>query len=205
MRNLGVLLLIIALIIAGVVSYNIYLYLDSNSGTSTEAVVEYKTHYVARNNIEENSFITEEMIEEIQVVETFDTSIYINNKKEIIGQYASSDIKKGEGFIKERLIDSESSKLITSISKGKRAVSILVTQYTAVADLIRPSDYVDVFVFIPEKTVNNIIIRENISKLMLQRVKVLAVQQEMSRDYETAEEDTQRQYSVTVELEPQDI
>jgi pilus assembly protein CpaB len=205
MRNLGVLLLIIALIIAGVVSYNIYLYLDSNSGTSTETVVEYKTHYVAKNNIEENSFITEEMIEEIQVVDTFDTSIYINNKNEIIGQYANADIKKGEGFIKERLIDSESSKLITSISKGKRAVSISVTQYTAVADLIRPSDYVDIFVFLPEKTVNNIIIRENISKLMLQRVKVLAVQQEMSRDYETVEEDTQRQYSVTVELEPQDI
>jgi len=204
MKNLGILLLIIALIIAGIVSYNIYLYLESNSGGSVEEVVEYKTHYVAKNNIEENSLITEEMIEEVEVVSSFDTSIYLRDKNEIVGQYANANIKKGEGFINERLIDSESSKLITSIAKGKRAVSISVNQYKGVADLIRPSDYVDIFVFLPEKTVNNIIIRENISKLMLQRVKVLAIQQEMTRDYEN-EEGTQNQYSITLELEPKDI
>ena len=205
MRNLGVLLLIVALIIAGVVSYNIYLFLESNSGPSTETVVEYKTHYVAMNNIEESSLITEEMIEAIDVPSTFDTSIYLTDKKEIAGQYANADIKKGEGFIQERLINSESSRLVTSIAKGKRAVSISVTQFKAVANLIRPSDYVDIYVFLPEKSANNIIIRENISKLMLQRVKVLAVEQEMTRDYEKTGEETQSQYSITLELAPQDI
>jgi len=204
MRNLGILLLILALIIAEVVSYNLYLFLENNSGDSSEAVIEHKTHYVAKNNIEENSLITEEIVEEIQVVSSFDTSIYITNKKDILNQYANGDIKKGEGFIKERLIDSESSKLITSIAKGKRAVSISVTQYKAVANLIRPSDYVDIFVFLPEKSVNNIIIRENIAKLMLQRVKILAIEQELTREYEN-EEGSETQYSVTLELEPKDI
>lgn len=204
MRNLGLLLLIVALIIAGVVSYNIYLYLENNSSASSEEIIQYKTHYVASNDIEENSLITEEMIQETQVVSTFDTSIYLTDKEEIIGQYANADIKRGEGFIKERLIASDSAKLITSIAKGKRAVSISVTQYKAVADLIRPSDYVDIFAFLPEKTANNIIIRENIAKLMLQRVKVLAIEQKMTRDYET-EEGEKTQYSITLELEPRDI
>lgn len=208
MRNLGVLLLVVALIIAGVVSYNVYLFLDNNSVDTTEGAVEYKNQFVARNNIRENSYITEEMIEEIQVPSSFDTSIYLTDKNAIVGQYANADIKKGEGFIKERLIDSESSKLITSISKGKRAVSISISQDKAVADLIRPSDYVDVFIFLNEKSVNDIVMREDISKLIIQRVKVLAIKQELTRNSqneENAEEEKKSQYSITLELTPRDV
>lgn len=204
MRNLGALLLIVAIILSGLVAYNVYQFLQENESSGLIQSIEYKKHYVAKVDIEENTLITKEMIQVIEVPEDFDTSLYITDQELIVNQYAYTDIKKGEGFIEDRLIDSKSAKMITTIEKGKRAVSIPVTQFSGVASLIKPSDYVDVYVFLPEKTVNNIIVREDISKLMLQKVRVLAIEQTLSRDFEN-EEEIPNQYAVTLELDPKDI
>ncbi|MEA1973935.1 MAG: Flp pilus assembly protein CpaB [Bacillota bacterium] len=204
MKNLGVLLLIISLIFAGLVSFSVYKYLDANKESQKVEEIKLKELYVAKVDIEENTKIVNEMIETINVPEDFDVSIYITEKEEIINKFAYSNIIKGEGFAKERLISKDETKLITKLKKGERAVSISVTQYRAVADLMKPGDLVDIFVYLPEKIYKETIVREDITKLLLQKIKILAIRQEQSRNYDDLEK-TLDQYAITLAVNVKDI
>jgi pilus assembly protein CpaB len=102
------------------------------------------------------------------------------------------------------LIAKDETKLIIKLEKGQRAVSISVTQYRAVADLIKPGDLVDVYIFLPEKIYQEVIVREDISKLLLQKIKILAIKQEQSRDY-TNSEKISDQYAITMAVDAKDI
>lgn len=204
MKSLGILLLVAALVIALIASFGVYKYLENAKNMVIDEKIEYQEYFVAKENIAENTKITENMIEVKKISKKIDTSIYISEKEDIVNKYAYVNIIKGEGFMEERLLDEANSKLIVNLEKGKRAVSISVTQYKAVADLIKPSDYVDVYAFIPEKVVQSVIIRENISKLILQKIRVLAIKQVQSRDYSSPEK-VPDIYAVTLELRPEDI
>jgi|LGOV01.1.fsa_nt_gb pilus assembly protein CpaB len=204
MKNLGVLLLIISALFAGLVSFSVYKYLDANKENQKVEEIKLKELYVAKVDIEENTKIVNEMIETINVPESFDVSMYITEKEEIINKFAYANIIKGEGFVKERLISKDETKLITKLKKGERAVSISVTQYRAVADLMKPGDLVDIFVYLPEKIYKETIVREDITKLLLQKIKILAIRQEQSRNYENLGK-TLDQYAITLAVNVKDI
>jgi pilus assembly protein CpaB len=203
-KNLGVLLLIISIIFAGLLSFSVYKYLNDDTNIDETANVIEKEFFVAKNNIEENTKITKDMIDTIKVSENFDLSIYITDEEDIINKFAYANIVKGEGFVEDRLIAKDETKLIIKLEKGQRAVSISVTQYRAVADLIKPGDLVDIYIFLPEKTYKEVIVREDISKLLLQKIKILAIKQEQSRDY-TNSEKILDQYSITMAVDAKDI
>ena len=204
MKNLGVLLLIISALFAGLVSFSVYKYLDANKENQKVEEIKLKELYVAKVDIEENTEIVNEMIETVNVPENFDTSIYITEKEEIINKFAYANIIKGEGFVKERLISKDETKLITKLEKGERAVSISVTQYRAVADLMKPGDLVDIFVYLPEKIYKETIVREDITKLLLQKIKILAIRQEQSRNYDNLGKPLD-QYAITLAVNVKDI
>jgi len=202
MKNLGVFLLIIALIFAGLASFSVYKYLNNNTKEVKE-IIE-KDFYVANGNIEENTLITEKMIKVVKVPESFNISIYETKKENIINKFAYSNIINGEGFAKNRLISKEDNKLVVKLDKGERAATISITQYSAVADLLKPGDFVDIYVFLPEKIEGDIIVREDISKLLLQRIKILAIKQETSRNYEN-EEKIMDHYAITLAIKPNEV
>ena len=69
------------------------------------------------------------------------------------------------------------------IGDGKRAITVKVNEVVGVAGFALPGNYVDVMVNTQEgasETTNNA--RRNISKIVLERILVLAVAQEVSRD-----------------------
>ncbi|MDM8534242.1 Flp pilus assembly protein CpaB [Clostridiaceae bacterium HSG29] len=204
MKSLGVFLLIIALIFAALASFGVYEYLSRDIEKKTVETIIEKEFYVAIENIPENTMITEKMIKTIKVPENFNLSIYETKKEDIVNKFAYSNIISGEGFAKDRLITNEDTKLILKLNKGERAVSMSVSQYRAVADLIKPGDIIDMYIFLPEKVVNGVMVRENIAKLLLQKLKVLAIKQEMSRNY-TNEEKIMETYSVTLAIDAEDV
>jgi len=204
MKSLGVFLLIIALIFAALASFGVYEYLSRETENKTVEPIIEKEFYVAVDNIPENTMITEKMIKTVKVPENFDLSIYETKKEDIVNKFAYSNIISGEGFAKKRLISKDDTKLILKLNKGERAVSISTSQYRAVADLIKPGDMIDMYVFLPEKVVNGVMVRENIAKLLLQKLKVLAIKQEMSRNY-INEEKIMDTYAVTLAVNTEDV
>lgn len=197
MKNIGILLLILSLVIAAILSYGVYNYLESQS---VEPVKEEKiTFLVASRDLNINEKITEDMIETVKRPKDFMKEAYINNKEDLIGAYVYEKILKGEGFHKDRLAKDNDGKLVAEIKKGHRAVSIIGNQFIGVADLLKPGDYVDVYLFLPEKIQNQEVIYPNLSKLILQNVKILAVKQEKTRAYESGEE-IQDRYALTLSV-----
>ncbi len=72
-----------------------------------------------------------------------------------------------------------------------------MTQFSGVADLIKPGDRVDVFVFLKELANETGVIRSDVAQVLLQDVEVLAVRRETKKDSKAPEERPEL-YAVTV-------
>ena len=69
---------------------------------------------------------------------------------------------------------------------------------------MKPGDLVDIFVYLPEKIYKETIVREDITKLLLQKIKILAIRQEQSRDYDNLGKALD-QYAITLAVNVKDI
>ncbi|MDP3732540.1 MAG: Flp pilus assembly protein CpaB, partial [Candidatus Omnitrophota bacterium] len=74
----------------------------------------------------------------------------VTSLEDVMGQIASSPIAAGEQILKTKLLPpGKIGKSLSEITPaGKRAVSVSVDNVAAIATLIRPGDYVDVFALI---------------------------------------------------------
>ncbi len=78
-----------------------------------------------------------------------------------------------------------------------RAVSIMVNKNAGVSDYVRPGDRVDIFMYLPELTEQQVVIRPEITKLMLQNIEVLSVRKNSNRKFAEEEEAT-NMYDMTI-------
>lgn len=180
MKSSGKKLILISFALALIAAVTAFIYLKSLSkpkGSTKEVTIP-----VAAETIPERTKIEKKMIKEIKVPETSLISDYIKDTTEIVGKYTKEKILQNEGFIKDKISGNNENDLSFKIDENNRAVSLNVTGESGVAYLIKPGDYVDVVVYLTEKKDGQKIVRPEVAKTILENIKVLAVDMQISRD-----------------------
>ena len=118
--------------------------------------------------------------------------------KSLQGRVVRASLQKGEPILENKLAPiGTKGGLSAVIAEGKRAITVRVNDVVGVAGFALPGNLVDVIVNTNEdaKSTNN----SNISKIVLEKILVLAVAQQVSRD------DTQPKVvnAVTLEVSPE--
>lgn len=131
----------------------------------------------ARVNLSADSIITEDMIEMTQLPGKYVHTDAVQNRADIIGKIALSDISSGEIILKQKVLapGSKAKRLAYQIPESKRAVSIGVDNISGVSGFIQEGDRVDVFATI-DIPANSVLGNDAaFTVLTLQDVLVLAV------------------------------
>lgn len=190
------LIMLLAIVMGLITTFLFYNYVSNIKGTPASELETIDT-LIANRDILKNELISQDMIEKVQVVDNGLYSEAIRDSAGLIGKYALADIAKGEPFLSHRVLGAQEEELFVSrkIEEGYRGVSIGINHVQSVSNLIEPEDYVDV---IYTKIGNEQLDIETTSKILIERVRVLAVGRRM---VETVEGDIVVEYSsATLEL-----
>ena len=180
MKTLGKKLFLASFILAIIASGFVYIYLRSLD--NTEVKVNKVKILVAAQNIPPRTLIEKKMVKEIEISEDSEFGQFISDKNEIVGKYSKETILVDERFHKDKLLGELEKELSMKISGNNRAVSLFVNGEAGVADLIRPGDFVDVIVYLPELKENDRIVRPDLTKIILQNIQVLSIDKTQYRD-----------------------
>lgn len=186
MKSIGQKLILISFILAIIAAGVIYIYLQSLKQPDVE--IKEITTIVATDTIPPGTLITNSMIKEIQVPENSVLVDYIKDSSEIVGKYTKETILKNEGFHNSKLISTGKEDLSLRIDGNHRAVSINVTGDSGVSDLIKPGDFVDIVIYLAELKDGNKVIRPDLSKIILQNIKLLAINRQLNRGENSKDE-----------------
>jgi pilus assembly protein CpaB len=183
MKKLRRRLFLLAIIFAMLASGGVYMYLRSLDDTP---VVEEETYtiLVASRDIPARTVIEEDMISEVQVPFKSESSQFYNDYSDIVGKYVVTKIYAEAQFHKDNLDDGLDEELSLKISGNMRAVSLGVGGNSGIANLIKPGDFVDVVVYLPEIKENQVVVRPDIAKMILQNVEVLSIDQDLTPEEE---------------------
>lgn len=211
MKKLRRRLFILAIVFALLSSIGVYMYLDSLD--TTPEVVEEETYKViiAVQDIPARVMIDETMIEIIEVKENPLSDNFYNTREEILGQYVITKIYAGSRIHKDSISDNLDSDLSLKISGNMRALSLGVSGNSGIANLIKPGDFVDVVVYLPELKENQVVVRPDIAKIIQQNVEVLAIDQDLTEEVDSELEEVQvenagiQYYIATLAIPIQDV
>jgi len=129
------------------------------------------------------------MIREIEVTYNPETESFYNKREDIIGKYVLTKIYAESRFHKDSIDETLDSDLSLKISGNMRAVSLGINGNSGIANLVKPGDFVDVVVYLPELKENQIVVRPDIVKIILQNLEVLAVEQDLTKEEEKVLDD----------------
>ncbi len=191
MKKLRRRLFILAIIFALISSAGVYVYLKSLD--ETPEVEESKTYIilVAAQDIPARVKIEEDMIKEVEVTFEPTSEKFYNDFTDLLGKYVKTKIYEDSQFHKDNLDLSLEEELSLKISGNMRAVSVGISGNSGVANLVKPGDFVDIVVYLPQLSENSVVLRPDIVKILLQNVEVLAVDQDLTSEVETTLEDVE--------------
>lgn len=158
---------------------------------------------VSKQDIKKNQLVTKDMLE---LKDFSSSSVHpqaLKKIEDVTGKYAVTDIKAGEVLLPVRFTSTsdESTEITRKIKPGMRATSVAVSDVKAVAKLIKPEDYVDVYVCDKES---------KITARILENVRVLAVDKSLSgtstvaASNSTNNNPSSNSGTVTLEVSPED-
>ena len=179
MKSTGKRLILVSLILAVICSIFIFIYLLSLK--TPDIAVKERTVLVAAETIPPRTIIVKKMVKEISVPDNPIFKDYIKESSNIIGKYTKDSILKDDGFNKAMLINELDNELSYKIDGNNRGISINVNGSTGVSDLIKQGDFVDIIVYLSEKKDGQKIIRQELSRILLQNIKVLAIDKSLNR------------------------
>jgi pilus assembly protein CpaB len=161
---------------------------------------------VANTNIPKGTVIEKKMLREIELPKDSLQQGYIRDYSLVLGKFAKENIIKDEIILIGKLQSEKIDELSFNIDENYRALSVSVTGDTGVSYLLKPGDYVDVIVFLSEKRENNRVIRSDIAKVILQNIKVLAVDRNMTRQNNPKDDGKiPTRFFVTLQVPAQDV
>jgi len=135
--------------------------------------------YYALDTIQPMTEITEDMVGQTRVPESFILGRYYSNYNDIIGKYSSynSKIAKGSLFYFDLIVDKQElpNSMFYSIQEGERVASYSVNVASTYGNSIMPNDLVDVYVKLVSGT-------EIVYGQFMDNVKVLAVKDSSGAD-----------------------
>lgn len=204
MNTLAKRLFILAFILSLILTSMVYVYLNKfNFKNSKEEFVKV---LVANADIPKGTVIEKKMLREIDIPKDSCQQGYVREYSSVLGKFAKENIIKDEILIFEKIQSQQISELSFNIDENHRAVSVNVTGDTGVSYLLKPGDYVDVIVFLSEKRENNRIVRRDIAKVILQNIKVLAVDRNITRENNPKDDGkVPPRFFVTLEVPAQDV
>lgn len=132
---------------------------------------------VAAQDLDPGAPLTLAMLQEVPWPSGAMPAGSFKNVKALEGRVARFPVFKGEAILEPKLAPEGTKGGLTSIiQNGKRAISVKVNEVVGVAGFALPGSFVDVMV--------NVLDSKNkaVSKIVLQRILVLAVAQEANRD-----------------------
>lgn len=164
----------IAIILGLITSVLVYTMLGTPQQQEPETE-EQVSVVIAKDNIKERQKITSDMIKIKKVPARRAHFEALEAVENVQGRYTSAEIIAGEQILKTRLYAEQevNSFLAFNLAPKERAVTIEVDEIIGVAGFLMPGDYVDVVSVFSG-------IDEPIVKTILQKIKVLAVAQDMT-------------------------
>lgn len=179
MKSIGKRLIIISFVLAIISTMAIFSYLQSLKKPSN--TVKNITVLVAAETIPGRTVISKKMLKEVQVPNSSIFNDYIKDSSKIIGKYSKRSIVKDEGFHNDNLLSESGDEISLNIEKDHRAISINVTGDSAVSDLLKTGDFVDIISYLPERKELEKIVRPDTAKIILQNIEILAVDKQIIR------------------------
>ena len=203
--NKGIFL--IAFLIALIGAVSLFLYMKNLEGPK---VVEVKTTniVIAKADIPARTLITDEMLQVVAVPEQGVIGTPFKTTEEIVGKYARESIYINQQIHPNSIVEAITDELSLKIQGNNRAMTINVNGSTGVNGLIKPGDFVDIILFLPQSGSEGLISRPDIAKLFLQNIEVLAVNQQLYRESsakEDAETADSSSYYVTLSIPIMDV
>lgn len=202
--NKGIFVMAFLLALLGAIA--LFVYLRSLEPPKV-AEIETTGIVVALTDITARTQITAEMLQIVQVPVQGLIGTPYKTTEEIVGKFAKENIYINQTIHSEVIIDDISDELSLKITGNNRAVTINVNELTGVNGLVKPGDFVDIILFLPQIEENNRI-RPDIAKLFLQNVEVLAVNKRLNRDspeIPTGETPESPSYFVTLSVPIMDV
>jgi pilus assembly protein CpaB len=190
----GKAVLLLALFLGLISAVLVYVYLSQAGGEETAASGETKPVLVAKEDIPVATRITESMVETKAIPADVVLPGSFSSTEGVVGNMARYPIAAGEQILSERVASGSMSlpegqelPLPYIVPEGKRAVSATTSALIGVGGLVRPGDYVDVIVTAKLQS------GDQIGRIILQNLEVLALDQEMEKVAPKVEESTQAQ------------
>lgn len=135
---------LISMVIAAVSILLIWSFVNQKTQTVLE-LARAKKVVVANQDINELALIDETMLRIDSVPQAYIQPGTYSDTKEVVGLITTVPIKKGEQLLQNKLLFEETqTKLSTRVSKGKRAITVPVTEIHGVGKLVKPGDRVDI-------------------------------------------------------------
>lgn len=182
MKSTAQKLILLSFVLAVAFATVVFIYLKSLKNVKVATRSTTITVIVAAKTIPPRTLIDKNMIKKIQVENSSIFRDYINNSSSIVGKYTKETVNLNEGFYASNLQDKNGNELSFKIDSDHRAISISVTGDSGVSDLIKVGDYVDVVNYVSEKKDGTTVVRPEEAKIILQKIEVLAVNQQINTD-----------------------
>jgi pilus assembly protein CpaB len=144
---------------------------------------------VATNDILENTVIDERLVQRVQVPSKYVQPQAVSDVREAVGRVVSVPIPRGGQLIGTYLHDPGRTGLAYEVPRGRRAITIAVSDVTGVSGLVRPGNFVDVLgtfefgrpIGVQAGRVQYADERTE-TRVLMQNVQLVAVERELGRD-----------------------
>src|SRR6266496_2328151 len=195
MRNTRALIMMIAAVIAGLGAVIIGArWLSQQAGGSANKLV------VAVSDIDLGSRLTPAMLKSVEWPANSMPKGAFANPADLDSRVLRASVLSGEPVLESKLAPVGSKGGLSAVvSEGKRAMTVRVNDVVGVAGFALPGNYVDIIVNTQEENAKSGNKDQQISKIVLEHILVLAVAQEVGRD----ETKPKVVSAVTVEVTPE--
>ncbi|UTY58811.1 Flp pilus assembly protein CpaB [Massilia sp. erpn] len=198
MRNTrALIMMIVAIALAFLAVVMAAQWINAQAAGSTSKVA------VAQTDISLGARINPDMIRMVDWPASVTPPGAINDPKVLASRVTRASIQRGEPLLESKLAPpGTQGGLSAVVAEGKRAMTVRVNDVIGVAGFALPGNFVDILVNTQEENLKAQGNREaSISKIVLERILVLAVAQESSRD----ETKPKVVNAVTLELTPEQV
>ncbi|MBI5278019.1 MAG: Flp pilus assembly protein CpaB [Burkholderiales bacterium] len=159
-----------------------------------QATVATKKVVVAVRDLEVGTRLRPDMLQVAEWPLTTSLKESFSAPSEVDGRVINQQVLRGEPILSARLAaPGEKGGLSAVLEQGKRAITVKVNEIVGVAGFALPGNYVDVMVNTPDES------NRPVSKIVLERILVLAVAQDVS----TGDNKPRVVNAVTLEVTPQ--
>jgi pilus assembly protein CpaB len=139
----------LSLVIALIAMFMTYSYIEGEKSSLVNKYGKNVPVVVASTDIKELELIDDRKVTVITVPNNYKSPNAFSNKADVFNTVATVPIKQGEQITAPRVTyPGAKTGLSRQVTIGKRALSVMVSQDTAVSKLIRPGDRVDIIALI---------------------------------------------------------